>query len=1433
MDLNGKTLEDKYEVRAEIGRTAMSIVYRAFHRVLHKEVAIKLPTLNPINETEFRQRFQKEIQTIAQLQHPAMIAVYDAGLYDQRPYLVMEYLPGGSLEDRLGREGRLSPAEVARIVGQVAEALDYAHGRTIVHRDIKPGNILLDADGNPKLGDFGLLKIAASSISSASRMIGTPSYMAPEQIEGTPIGPGADIYALGVLTYELLTGQLPFHGTMAEVCAGHLHRSPRSLRDLNPTLAPALDIVVLRALSKHPADRYPTARAFAAALAQACNESPPQYGLQAPHIDEFIGRTIDKYKVIRLLGEGGMGRVYLAEDEKLHREVALKIPHRALLHQERFIRDFQHEAQGAAQLQHPSIITIYETDQVERVPFIVMEYASGGTLTDMLNQVPRLSPDHVARLVTRIARGLDYAHARQFVHRDIKPQNILIDEEGAPKIGDFGLVKFASSSLYTVLGNRIGGTPAYMAPEQVRGEEVGASADIYALGVMAYELLTGQLPFQGGRTEVSTAHLHKAPPSLRELNPALSADLDRVVLRALNKAPHDRYPTAGAFAEALSAAAAGQPIPADNTVLSPEPDSRPAKQPSPPARQRPWRLLGGGALALLALLLVAGLSWSHWEHRRVLAGLQQQGDAALAAGRIAEAQARYEEALAANPRYAPALAQVALIHLLADKDDAAEQAARAAVAADGRSAIAHARLAEALVARYRYDEARAAAERAVALDPELPESLSVRGLVKAIQADATADKALLADGAADADAALTFAADQEAGSTSRALAHARRGDIYLYEYFAEHDPARENLLLERAQTQLAQAASLQPSLATYANALGDVAYYQAQHAERNSRAEEAESLREEALEHYNRALELDPGFALAQSNIGWVHLERDQLAAAGEAFQAALKINPDEVGAYLGQSRLFRDQEQPDLKAAVAALIEARTREPENFRIFTELGWTYREAWLSVAGGDTRELAANESAEEAFRQALELNPRDAWALAGLGWVRQDRQEYADAEQSFRQALALVEHREGAHNGLGWSLYGLGRYAEAEPHFRRAVDLNSSFIDALYGLGQTRERLGRFEQARVAYRQALNLDEDSTNARAALDTLGSPVSEGQVWGPNEAALAHDDDNEIENFPGFDALGDMPQFEHLIAEATFVNPYDAAEGAWDYGFILQADDSAQYRIFITSSGTWEINEGSNGLASRTLPTAAALRTESGAANRLRLIVQGATVRLFVNDAPVELESPNLGQGRLRRVLAATGITVGTERPGATTLVRDFIVWELRELTSGRSGELEHTAGTIGGNVEGDGSGNRLVRNVLVEARFINPYAANNATGWDYGFLFRNEAEGRNYRLAIESGGSWELTSWNGEGVEAIAEGPISTDFNTEVGQANRLLLIVRGSEGLVYLNDSFLTRLELDESLAPGSLYAATGFSVENIREDATTAYRDLTIWTIAE
>ena len=319
----------------------------------------------------------------------------------------------------------------------------------------------------------------------------------------------------------------------------------------------------------------------------------------------------ERYEISRLLGAGGMGRVYLARDRSLSREVALKVLDERHAENPQFVERFRREAKAAASLSHPNMVTVYDAGEDDETPYIAMEHVAGGTLKNRLQERGVLPPRAAAGVTFEVANALAAAHEKSIVHRDIKPENVLVTDRGHAKVGDFGIARAATATAITET-DLILGSVRYLSPEQAKGEEVGPASDLYSLGVVLYEMLTGRVPFDE-ENPVATAmkHVTEEPASPRELDPTIPKALEAITLKLLKKDPKQRYGSATELAEDLERLLVG-PIPAkvsdpSETTLNTEHSIERASERR--RRRKFFSALSLLAVATLFMLLVSGVGF--------------------------------------------------------------------------------------------------------------------------------------------------------------------------------------------------------------------------------------------------------------------------------------------------------------------------------------------------------------------------------------------------------------------------------------------------------------------------------------------------------------------------------------------------------------------------------------------------------------------------------------------------------------------------------------------------------------------------------------------------------------------------------------------------------------------------------------------------------
>ena len=596
----------KYEILEEVGRGSMGVVYKAHDPLIDRQVAIKVILKGALEIPKVKERFYREARTVGKLSHENITMIYELGEANDKTYIVMEYLSGHDLRYIIDKKEPLTMGQKLEYAKQICRGLHYAHSHSIIHRDIKPENIKILEDGRVKIMDFGIAKPDTSTLKQASletetlltqagMRIGTPWYMSPEQVRGSPVDRRSDIFSFGVLLYEILTYQKPFKGDDTTVLYKILHEEPEAIKLEESSLSDELLPVVLKCLEKEPDARYNDcsellndlgavfdktrqerrikdllAEGYSLAEQKQLNKAilkfneilqiDPNHKEANLNIKKLIesekesatlkilsgritGDTISHFKIIQRLGSGGMGVVYKAEDISLKRIVALKFLLPELTSDEAAKKRFFKEAQAASALDHPNICAIHEINETEDgLIFICMAYYEGQDLREKVSK-GKLEISECLDIMTRIARGLAEAHEHGVVHRDIKPANIILTTDGEVKIVDFGLAKLSLGATRITEPGMTVGTLPYMSPEQVKGAlELDQRSDIWSFGVLLYEMLTGHLPFQGDYgVEVLHSIVNEAPIPASKLNVEIPSQLEEIINKALTKEVDDRY----------------------------------------------------------------------------------------------------------------------------------------------------------------------------------------------------------------------------------------------------------------------------------------------------------------------------------------------------------------------------------------------------------------------------------------------------------------------------------------------------------------------------------------------------------------------------------------------------------------------------------------------------------------------------------------------------------------------------------------------------------------------------------------------------------------------------------------------------------------------------------------------------------------------------
>lgn len=553
----GLVIDNKYRLDALIMDGVDGKLFLAEDLSLTKKVFIHLYLAASSLETPDFTAFKQAAKQLLTLEHSNIIKLVDYGITTYNtPYTISEYFEAISLRDYLLQHGTLSERVALAIAQQICSALHYAHLKNIWHLQLKPEHIWLEeySQHQPivKITGFSLAKDTLSSYHaqhSDDSLLGNNRYAAPEQITASTVDSRTDIFVLSIIIYEMLTGL---------VAAAIATTQP--LRELRPDTSPKLGEILLKGLAPAPKDRYQSIFDLKSdleivqpiSLTDASTQYSPEgvtilsgeklthNGTPAPLI---IEQSLSHYHILAKLGEGGMGEVYLAEDTRLKRKVALKLLPNELTQDHERIERLELEARAASALNHPNIITIYEIGASDNMNFIATEYIDGQTLREIMAKPMEI--EEVLPIALQIASALAAAHPAGIIHRDIKPGNIMLRPDGYIKILDFGLAKFVEDQANPNNDQELGkilGTPKYMSPEQALGQHVDARTDIFSFGVLLYEMLAGVPPFQGeSNIDIINEILQKEPLPISHYLKGMPVELEQILHRALQKGRTDRY----------------------------------------------------------------------------------------------------------------------------------------------------------------------------------------------------------------------------------------------------------------------------------------------------------------------------------------------------------------------------------------------------------------------------------------------------------------------------------------------------------------------------------------------------------------------------------------------------------------------------------------------------------------------------------------------------------------------------------------------------------------------------------------------------------------------------------------------------------------------------------------------------------------------------
>src|SRR5579864_5932170 len=609
----GALLAGRYEIIKMLGEGGMGTVYKAKDRELDRLVALKLIRPEYANHPETIRRFKQELILARQVTHRNVIRIFDLGLADGLKFITMDFVEGRDLSKIISEKGKSSVSGACDIVRQICSGLEAAHNEGVVHRDLKPQNIMLDSQGRVFLMDFGLARsMELVGMTRTGALIGTPTYMSPEQARGEKADVRTDIFALGVIFYELLTGKRPYKD---EPMMATLVRRTKELAtppvEVEPSVPQSVSDIVMKCLQIKADLRYQNAEEMLHDLnlvlpapSSSSHSASMLSGPQAFSSGSFFG---PRYRIESLLGEGGMGKVYKAQDGELRRTVALKLVRPELASDPSSMDRLKQEILLASKVSHKNILRIHDLGDVGGLKFISMAYVDGKDLHQIIAAEGKLPVPRALRITRQLCLALEAAHSEGVIHRDLKPQNVLVDKDDQVYVSDFGLAKSLEvhTSMLTATGE-VSGTPRYMSPEQVESGLVDHRSDLYSLGLILYEMVTADLPFQSDSVmQAMFQRVTQSPKSPKVVNPDLPDYLVNIIMRCLDKDPDQRYQHAR---DILADLERGDSVP----LATPQPVA-------PPLVAPPWKKTAVWVVAAV-ILLAAALSVGVPKFRQSLFG---------------------------------------------------------------------------------------------------------------------------------------------------------------------------------------------------------------------------------------------------------------------------------------------------------------------------------------------------------------------------------------------------------------------------------------------------------------------------------------------------------------------------------------------------------------------------------------------------------------------------------------------------------------------------------------------------------------------------------------------------------------------------------------------------------------------------------------------
>jgi serine/threonine protein kinase len=561
----GSKIDDRYEIIDALGAGGMGQVYRARRMRLGDEVAIKVMQVTPDAPPESRDRFLRESRACAQLHHPNIVGLLDFGFDGaNQPYMVMELLSGPSLREEIDLDAPMPPARVVAILDAVSAGLQLAHDRGITHRDLKPANIVVhryeSGERVYKVIDFGLAVMQAAGdqtrLTDPAFFVGTVAYASPEQMRGEEVTAASDVYALGVIAYEMLTGHRPFDSAnQATLITRTLTEDPVRASARRSGLPEAIDQAVMKAISKEVPQRWPSVSAFMEALRTAVGRLPPVAAGAETNL-------LSKYELGSLLGRGRLGSlVYRGTHRALGVPIAIRVLKRDEHQNWEAVRArFLLEAR-TDQIAHPSLLQVRDFGEDDRSVYLVTDLIEGPSLRQAMAESGPFPWPRAANLIAQMLSAVAALNRSGGFICGVNPDMIRLRNNQESWQDDQIIISSAGirsvqDVLATMREQELRGQEAsetelpYLAPEVMMGGAPDARADVFTIGVLAYQMVTGTLPFRAASLPELIGQMLQVKPAAP--GPDIPAAASAAILKAINGVAANRFASADEFAAAFT-----------------------------------------------------------------------------------------------------------------------------------------------------------------------------------------------------------------------------------------------------------------------------------------------------------------------------------------------------------------------------------------------------------------------------------------------------------------------------------------------------------------------------------------------------------------------------------------------------------------------------------------------------------------------------------------------------------------------------------------------------------------------------------------------------------------------------------------------------------------------------------------------------------------